>query len=90
MVEIWRVNLVNSYPTFGSPVDLAYNQVRRIPNQTDALGEPYELFWVEYRRLAFFLSLKEYIKEYLSQSEETYETTFWRIHRLITSSSGKG
>ena len=71
-----EANLVNSYPTFGSPVDLAYNQAGRIPNQTDALGEPYEsVLWVEYRRLAFFLSPKEYIKEYLGRAYETYETT---------------
>ena len=71
-----EANLVNSYPTFGSPVDLAYNQAGRIPNQADALGEPYEsVLWVEYRRLAFFLSPKEYIKEYLGRAYETYETT---------------
>lgn len=71
-----EANLVDSYPTFGSPVDLAYNQAGRIPNQTDALGEPYEsVLWVEYRRLAFFLSPKEYIKEYLGRAYETYETT---------------
>ena len=61
-IEWWEreANLVNSYPTFGSPVDLAYNQAGRIPNQTDALGEPYEsVLWVEYRRLAFFLSPKK-------------------------------
>lgn len=77
-IEWWEreANLVNSYPTFGSPVDLAYNQAGRIPNQTDALGEPYEsVLWVEYRRLAFFLSPKEYIKEYLGRAYETYETT---------------
>ena len=71
-----EANLVDSHPTFGSPVDLAYNQAGRIPNQTDALGEPYEsVLWVEYRRLAFFLSPKEYIKEYLGRAYETYETT---------------
>lgn len=71
-----EANLVDSYPTFGSPVDLAYNQAGRIPNQTDALGEPYEsVLWVEYRRLAPFLSPKEYIKEYLGRAYETYETT---------------
>ena len=71
-----EANLVNSYPTLGSPVDLAYNQAGRIPNQADALGEPYEsVLWVEYRRLAFFLSPKEYIKEYLGRAYETYETT---------------
>lgn len=77
-IEWWEreANLVSSYPTFGSPVDLAYNQAGRIPNQTDALGEPYEsVLWVEYRRLAFFLSPKEYIKEYLGRAYETYETT---------------
>ena len=77
-IEWWEreANLVNSYPTFGSPVDLAYNQAGRIPNQADALGEPYEsVLWVEYRRLAFFLSPKEYIKEYLGRAYETYETT---------------
>ena len=69
-----EANLVDSHPTFGSPVDLAYNQAGRIPNQTDALGEPYEsVLWVEYRRLAFFLSPKEYIKEYLGRAYETYE-----------------
>lgn len=71
-----EANLVDSHPTFGSPVDLAYNQAGRIPNQTDALGEPYEsVLWVEYRRLAPFLSPKEYIKEYLGRAYETYETT---------------
>ena len=71
-----EANLVNSYPTFGSPVDLAYNQAGRISDKTDALGEPYEsVLWVEYRRLAFFLSPKEYIKEYLGKAYEAYETT---------------
>ena len=71
-----EANLVNSYPTFGSPVDLAYNQAGRISDKTDATGRPYEsVLWVEYRRLAFFLSPKEYIKEYLGRAYETYETT---------------
>lgn len=71
-----EANLVNSYPTFGSPVDLAYNQAGRISDKTDATGRPYEsVLWVEYRRLAPFLSPKEYIKEYLGRAYETYETT---------------
>ena len=77
-IEWWEreANLVNSYPTFGSPVDLAYNQAGRISDKTDATGRPYEsVLWVEYRRLAFFLSPKEYIKEYLGRAYETYETT---------------
>lgn len=36
-----EANLVNSYPTFGSPVDLAYNQAGRISDKTDATGRPY-------------------------------------------------
>lgn len=71
-----EANLVNSYPTFGSPVDLAYNQAGRISDKTDATGRLYEsVLWVEYRRLAPFLSPKEYIKEYLGRAYETYETT---------------
>lgn len=76
--EWWEreANLVSSYPTFGSPVDLAYNQAGRISDKTDATGRPYEsVLWVEYRRLAFFLSPKEYIKESLHYAYETYETT---------------
>ena len=76
--EWWEreANLVSSYPTFGSPVDLAYNQAGRISDKTDATGRPYEsVLWVEYRRLAFFVSPKEYIKEYLGHAYETYETT---------------
>ena len=77
-IEWWEreANLVSSYPTFGSPVDLAYNQAGRISDKTDDTGGPYEsVLWVEYRRLAFFLSPKEYIKEYLGRAYETYETT---------------
>ncbi len=77
-IEWWEreANLVSSYPTFGSPVDLAYNQAGRISDKTDDTGRPYEsVLWVEYRRLAFFLSPKEYIKEYLGRAYETYETT---------------
>lgn len=77
-IEWWEreANLVSSYPTFGSPVDLAYNQAGRISDKTDATGRPYEsVLWVEYRRLAPFLSPKEYIKEYLGKAYETYETT---------------
>ena len=77
-IEWWEreANLVSSYPTFGSPVDLAYNQAGRISDKTDATGRPYEsVLWVEYRRLAFFVSPKEYIKEYLGHAYETYETT---------------
>lgn len=71
-----EANLVDSYPTFGSPVDLAYNQAGRISDKTDDTGRPYEsVLWVEYRRLAPFLSPKEYIKEYLGRAYETYETT---------------
>ena len=71
-----EANLVSSYPTFGSPVDLSYNQAGRISDKTDDTGRPYEsVLWVEYRRLAFFLSPKEYIKEYLGRAYETYETT---------------
>ena len=76
--EWWEreANLVSSYPTFGSPVDLAYNQAGRISDKTDATGRPYEsVLWVEYRRLAFFVSPKEYIKESLHYAYETYETT---------------
>lgn len=68
-----EANLVDSYPTFGSPVDLAYNQAGRIPNQTDALGEPYEsVLWVEYRRLAPFLSPKEYLEEFMEHYSSWY------------------
>lgn len=77
-IEWWEreANLVNSYPTFGSPVDLSYNQAGRISDKTDDTGRPYEsVLWVEYRRLAPFLSPKEYIKEYLGRAYETYETT---------------
>lgn len=77
-IEWWEreANLVSSYPTFGSPVDLAYNQAGRISEKTDDTGRPYEsVLWVEYRRLAPFLSPKEYIKEYLGRAYETYETT---------------
>ncbi len=71
-----NANLVSSYPTFGSPVDLTYNQAGRISDKTDDTGRPYEsVLWVEYRRLAPFLSPKEYIKEYLGRAYETYETT---------------
>lgn len=71
-----EANLVDSYPTFGSPVDLSYNQAGRISDKTDDTGRPYEsVLWVEYRRLAPFLSPKEYIKEYLGRAYETYETT---------------
>ena len=71
-----EANLVDSYPTFGSPVDLAYNQAGRISDKTDDTGRPYEsVLWVEYRRLAPFLFPKEYIKEYLGRAYETYETT---------------
>lgn len=71
-----EANLVSSYPTFGSPVDLSYNQAGRISDKTDDTGRPYEsVLWVEYRRLAPFLSPKEYIKEYLGRAYETYETT---------------
>ena len=86
-----EANLVNSYPTFGSPVDLAYSQAGRIPNQTDALGEPYEsVLWVEYRRLAFFLFPKEYIKEYLGRAYETYETTALEDTPFDYALTGKG
>ena len=77
-IEWWEreANLVSSYPTFGSPVDLSYNQAGRISDKTDDTGRPYEsVLWVEYRRLAPFLSPKEYIKEYLGRAYETYETT---------------
>lgn len=77
-IEWWEreANLVSSYPTFGSPVDLAYNQAGRISDKTDATGRPYEsVLWVEYRRLAPFLSPKEYIKEYLGRAYEAYEAT---------------
>lgn len=77
-IEWWEraANLVSSYPTFGSPVDLTYNQAGRISDKTDDTGRPYEsVLWVEYRRLAPFLSPKEYIKEYLGRTYETYETT---------------
>ena len=77
-IEWWEreANLVSSYPTFGSPVDLAYNQAGRISDKTDETGRPYEsVLWVEYRRLAFFVSPKEYIKESLHYAYETYETT---------------
>ena len=77
-IEWWEreANLVSSYPTFGSPVDLAYNQAGRISDKTDDTGRPYEsVLWVEYRRLAPFLSPKEYIKEYLGKAYEAYEAT---------------
>lgn len=68
-----EANLVSSHPTFGSPVNLAYNQAGRIPNQTDALGEPYEsVLWVEYRRLAPFLSPKEYLEEFMEHYSSWY------------------
>ncbi len=68
-----EANLVSSYPSFGSPVDLCYNQAGRISDKTDATGEPYEsVLWVEYRRLAPFVSPKEYIEEYMEHWDSLY------------------
>ena len=62
-----------STPTIGSPVDISYNQAGRIPNKTDAAGEPYEsVLWVEYKKLASFVSPKEYIEEYFDHWDSAY------------------
>lgn len=55
--------------TIGAPTEISFNQAGRINGKRDATGEPYEsVLWVNYKKLAPFVSPKEYLEEYFTLS----------------------
>ena len=80
-----EANLVNSYPTFGSPVDLAYNQAGRIRTkqmlQADRMNR---CFGWNIAGLRSSFPRRNILKNIWVVLMKPMKLRLWRIHRLIT------